>query len=145
MPGGGSIGHRLDGRANHNLNMGKIFATAANSRALYPVLELSLAANKGKVALMRGPILYCVEAADNADISVLSVPRHWEFASKLQTNALLGTCINIGPVGKNEDHQFDAVSFTAIPSFAWGNRTKGAMAVWINEPDPTSKNAAPKK
>ncbi len=54
MPGGGSIGHRLDGRANHNLNMGKIFATAANSRALYPVLELSLAANKGK-ALGRAP------------------------------------------------------------------------------------------
>lgn len=34
MPNGGSIGHRLDGRTNHNLNMGKILATGANSRAL---------------------------------------------------------------------------------------------------------------
>ena len=48
IPGGGSIGRRLDGRATHSLEIGKIFATAANSRALYPVLQLSLTANKGK-------------------------------------------------------------------------------------------------
>ena len=48
VPGGGSIGHRQDGLASHNLNVGAIFATAANSRALYPVLQLSLDANKGK-------------------------------------------------------------------------------------------------
>lgn len=48
VPGGGSIGRRLDGRATHVLDMGKIFATAANSRALYPVLQLTLAANKNK-------------------------------------------------------------------------------------------------
>lgn len=47
-PNGGSIGHRLDGLANHNLNLGAIFASAANSRALYPVLQLTLKANKGK-------------------------------------------------------------------------------------------------
>jgi len=53
-PGGGSIGHRRDGLANHSLNLGAIFATAANSRALYPVLQLSLTANKGKT-LGRAP------------------------------------------------------------------------------------------
>ncbi len=54
MPNGGSIGHRQDGRANHNLNMGIIFATGANSRALYPVLQLTLEANGGKT-LGRAP------------------------------------------------------------------------------------------
>ncbi|MDQ3013021.1 MAG: hypothetical protein M3X11_20215 [Acidobacteriota bacterium] len=48
LPGGGSIGKRLDGMANHNLNLGMIFATADNSRALYPVLQLKLKANKDK-------------------------------------------------------------------------------------------------
>jgi cytochrome c2 len=48
MPNGGSAGHRQDGRTNHNLNVGKILATGANSRALYPVLQLSLKANHGK-------------------------------------------------------------------------------------------------
>ncbi len=47
-PNGGSIGRRLDGLANHSLNVGAIFATASNSRALYPILQLSLTANKGK-------------------------------------------------------------------------------------------------
>ncbi|MDQ2969838.1 MAG: hypothetical protein M3R34_01740 [Acidobacteriota bacterium] len=51
---GGSIGRRLDGRANHDLNLGVIFATATNSRALYPVLQLALKANGGKT-LGRAP------------------------------------------------------------------------------------------
>lgn len=54
MPGGGSIGHRQDGRANHNLDLGAIFASAANSRALYPTLQLTLKANGGKT-LGRAP------------------------------------------------------------------------------------------
>jgi cytochrome c2 len=54
MPRGGSIGHRRDGLANHNLDIGSIFASAANSRALYPTLQLSLKANGGKT-LGRAP------------------------------------------------------------------------------------------
>ncbi len=54
MPNGGSIGRRQDGRATHNINIGKIFATATNSRALYPVLQLTLKANKDKT-LGRAP------------------------------------------------------------------------------------------
>ena len=53
-PEGGSIGHRLDGLANHDLHLGEIFATAANTRALYPTAQLALAANKGKT-LGRAP------------------------------------------------------------------------------------------
>lgn len=48
MPNGGSIGHRLDGLGANFLAVGKIFALAANSRALYPILQLSLTANGGK-------------------------------------------------------------------------------------------------
>lgn len=48
LPTGGSIGREVDGPTNHNLNVGAILATAANSRAFYPVLQLSLTANKGK-------------------------------------------------------------------------------------------------
>ena len=54
LPNGGSIGRRLDGRATHNINIGAIFAMADNSRALYPVLQLSLKANGGKT-LGRAP------------------------------------------------------------------------------------------
>ena len=53
-PEGGSIGKRLDGLANHELHLGEIFATAANTRALYPVAEIRLKANMGK-SLGRAP------------------------------------------------------------------------------------------
>ncbi len=54
VPGGGSVGQRQDGLATHNLNFGKLMAVATNSRALYPILQLSLAANGGK-SLGRAP------------------------------------------------------------------------------------------
>ncbi len=42
MPGKGSVGKRLDGRATHSLDMGSLLALAANSRAYYPNLQLEL-------------------------------------------------------------------------------------------------------
>lgn len=47
VPNGGSIGKRIDGPANHNLDFGSLAAVGTNSRALYPLLQLALAANGG--------------------------------------------------------------------------------------------------
>ena len=41
-PGGGSVGRRIDGPGNFNLNMGPLLAVAANSRAYYPNLQAQL-------------------------------------------------------------------------------------------------------
>lgn len=41
-PGAGSIGRRIDGPAALQLNMGKLLAMAANSRAVYPNLQITL-------------------------------------------------------------------------------------------------------
>jgi cytochrome c2 len=38
----GSIGSRMDGRATHSIDVGGLFALGANSRALYPDLQLEL-------------------------------------------------------------------------------------------------------
>ncbi len=54
VAGGGSVGRRLDGRANHNLDFGTLIAAGLNTRAYYPVLQLALAANGGKT-LGRAP------------------------------------------------------------------------------------------
>ncbi|MDQ6735532.1 MAG: hypothetical protein M3Z35_15670, partial [Nitrospirota bacterium] len=42
MPKGGSIGKRVDGLANLDLDMGMLLAVAANSRAYYPNLQVTL-------------------------------------------------------------------------------------------------------
>ena len=47
VAGGGQVGRREDGRATHTLNFGRLMAVGTNSRALYPILQLALAANGG--------------------------------------------------------------------------------------------------
>jgi len=76
VPEGGTIGHRLDGLANHSLNLGKIFATAANSRALYPVLQLSLRANHGKT-LGRAPTGLTEHSSEAEVDAYLSNPAYY--------------------------------------------------------------------
>ena len=76
VPNGGSVGHRLDGRANHSLAIGKIFATATNTRALYPMLQLALRANGGK-SLGRAPT-GLTETSSEADVDAyLSNPEYY--------------------------------------------------------------------
>ena len=76
VPEGGSIGSRLDGLANHNLNLGKIFATAANTRALYPVAQTQLAANKGKT-LGRAPVGLTENSTEAEFDAYFSNPRYY--------------------------------------------------------------------
>lgn len=52
--GGGSIGREVDGPTPHNLQVGRILAAAANSRAFYPMLQLKLAA-RGNTSVGRAP------------------------------------------------------------------------------------------
>ena len=76
VPQGGSIGHRLDGRANHDLNLGKLLATAANSRAFYPMLQLALKANGGKT-LGRAPKGLTEESSEAEVDAYLSNPQYY--------------------------------------------------------------------
>ena len=80
MAGGGSIGKRLDGRANHNLNFGTIVATAMNSRAYYPVLQLALAANGGKT-LGRAPTGLTPTSTEAEVDAYLSNPAYYPVGS----------------------------------------------------------------
>lgn len=79
--------------------------------------------NRGRVALMRGPLVYCVEGVDNggsladltlADAAALSVEHRAELLNGV-------TVIRAGG-----EHPF-----TAIPYYAWGHRGVGEMAVWL--------------
>ncbi len=76
VPGGGSIGHEIDGPANHAINLGKIFAIAANSRALYPNLQLSLRANGGK-SLGRAPFGLTERSTEAEVDAYLSNPAYY--------------------------------------------------------------------
>ena len=78
--------------------------------------------NKGKVALERGPIVYCAEEVDNPK-GVLNtlVSADEEFTYFFEKGLL-------GGLGKIE-----SPTLIAIPYYAWAHRGNGEMAVWINE------------
>ena len=105
-------------------------------------------ADRGRVALERGPILYTLEAPDNPDGKVrnLVLPRDARLTAEykpallkgvevIQGRAVALSCDAHGKVLKNQQ------PFTAIPYYAWANRGRGQMMVWIPETESVAKPA----
>jgi hypothetical protein len=89
-------------------------------------------ADRGKVALMRGPIVFCLEAVDHRELDVarLGLPRNAPLRAEYHSDLLGGVTVLRGSAltdGKQP------VALTAVPYYAWCNREKGPMTVWINE------------
>ena len=100
--------------------------------------------NSGKVCLMRGPLVYCLEAVDNGKaLCRLHLPRSVSIVTAHEKDEDIGSFVSLRFTGlkeKNfkrlyEDHPPEAepVPVKAVPYFLWGNRKQGAMQVWINE------------
>ena len=88
----------------------------------------------GKVTLMRGPLVYCVEAADQPDVNIsrLALPVDSKLSAEHRGDLLGGVTVIKGAAladGK-------PVTLTAIPYYAWSNREKGAMTVWMDQAKP---------
>jgi DUF1680 family protein len=83
----------------------------------------------GKVALERGPIVYCAEWADNGGkVLDLVIPDEAQFKIEHREDLLGGITIILGDV-LNETGQ--TKQLTAIPYYAWSHRGAGEMAVWL--------------
>lgn len=104
-------------------------------------------ATAGKIALVRGPVVYCLEEADNGfDLHTVSVPAEQNMEYRFDTELLngVGTIraeafreINSG-WDDNElyaDHAPEKVpcSVMFVPYYAWNNRGTGEMTVWVRE------------
>ena len=91
--------------------------------------------DRGKAALMRGPLVYCLEAADQPDVDLtrLILPRDAEMIAQHRIDLLGGVTV-LGGEALAEGKK--PIQVTAIPYYAWQNRSKGAMVVWIKESTP---------
>ena len=95
-------------------------------------------ANKGLVALQRGPLVYCLEHADNnGKARNIIFPDLADF-TPIFDPALLGGIITIRskvPVvkvsGEGQSIATSLQEITAIPCYAWANRGEGEMEVWV--------------
>ncbi|RLT76155.1 glycoside hydrolase family 127 protein [bacterium J10(2018)] len=101
-------------------------------------------ADRGRIAVERGPIVYCAEWPDN-DFDVLSVlvNRHPHFKVEEDREMLYGinklvTDAQALKYGDDGRLAADDVKLTLIPYYAWAHRGPGKMAVWL----PQEVNAA---
>lgn len=83
--------------------------------------------NAGKVALQRGPIVYCMEEMDNAEYDLTVVSPDTRFQAVFDPELLDGVVTLYAAGSDNTD------SFQAVPYFAWDNREQGKMRVWLPE------------
>ncbi|WP_193145085.1 glycoside hydrolase family 127 protein [Citrobacter europaeus] len=102
----------------------------------------------GKVAIQRGPLVYCLEEADNgAQLHNLSLPKASAFREVQGVGLLKGKVLlqaeGVRVLTAHEDkplYSFDnrqtAVekqTLTFIPWFSWANRGEGEMRIWVDE------------
>ena len=93
--------------------------------------------DKAKVAFERGPILYCIEAVDQADKHVFNkyIPLNASFTTEFKKDLLNGVMVLNGTARQLEKDGNKVVEkdvpFTAIPYSTWENRGANEMAVWI--------------
>jgi len=97
-----------------------------------------VADDRGKVALQRGPLVYCAEGIDNdGKASNIIIPSEAVFETEERDNLLNGVTVvrtkvpvvEISNDGKNISTVEKTV--TAIPYYAWANRGKGEMIIWF--------------
>ncbi len=100
---------------------------------------------RGQVAVQRGPIIYCLESNDlnGIDIDNIAIPVDALFTPVEMTiegsriKALETDAINRGEQSwsnvlyREVSKDKDKVKIRLIPYFAWGNRGKSEMTVWI--------------
>ena len=100
----------------------------------------------GRAAIQRGPLIYCLEQADNKEgVRDLALTPGAEFTPEWRpdllggVNVLKGTALRADSKAWNPDALYatapapQSVEITAIPYYAWDNRSPGEMVVWIPE------------
>ena len=96
-----------------------------------------VADDRGKMAVERGPLVYCAEWPDNENIDLFSVllPREAQLAVTGE-KAPGGACVI---AAKAQRLSYDAegklctsdVTLKLIPYYSWANRGQGKMMVWL--------------
>ncbi len=101
-------------------------------------------ANVGKVAIMRGPVVFCLEEVDNSsNLPAIALPRDAKLTAAYDEKLLGGTVVITGEAMRVDesgwddvlyrpvDEKLNPVTITAIPYGLWGNRAPGEMLVWL--------------
>ncbi len=114
------------------------------ARRVYAHPEVT--ADRGRTALQRGPLVYCMEQVDQArPLPYLRFPAEAPLAYHFEPGVgggavvLTGTAQAVDPAEweealyRSEPPHHHAVPFRAVPYYAWDERAPGPMQVWLPE------------
>jgi DUF1680 family protein len=108
-------------------------------------------ANTGRVALARGPVVYCVEGVDHPGLDVwdLELPAGAALEPEARPDLLGGVVVLRGeavvaragawdgrlyePAARRPEPERRPAGVLAVPYYAWANRESGPMQVWLRE------------
>lgn len=112
-------------------------------------------ADRGRVAIQRGPLVYCFEACDNPDVPIeeIRLNREPEFKVEMKKNYIAAADPS-DPTANFADRDTVVITaltdkrkrVTAIPYCCWDNRAAGRMSVWVPQqdlPETPDETAAP--
>jgi len=98
----------------------------------------------GCVAIQRGPLVYCLEQVDNnVPLHRIVLPKDVKLKVRFEQDLLNGVVVIRGDAFVVDDSDWDAqlyrvseeqrkrFNISAIPYYAWANRGRGEMRVWI--------------
>ena len=99
----------------------------------------------GRVALQRGPVVYCLEEVDNgSNLNDILLPAHPTFTIQKSSTGMFVGVPKIhtkayrrntgkwqGKLYRMQSSHRESCQITAIPYFMWANRAPGEMLVWI--------------
>lgn len=101
--------------------------------------------DSGKVAIVRGPLVYCLEEADNGE-NLPAVYVDTDAGLEEKKSAFAGGIVTVQAYGRRivpgswkgklygrEKPALEECTLTAIPYPYWNNRGEGEMLVWIKE------------
>ncbi len=94
--------------------------------------------DRGKVALQRGPVVYCAEWIDNGGrVTNLILPDDIQLSNELRPGLLNGVAVITGstrafvPGENGQSVTTEKQVFIAVPYYAWSHRGTGEMSVWL--------------
>ena len=87
-------------------------------------------ADRGRVAIQRGPLVYCAEHPDNTfDVLTTELPADATFQTVSRPD-LLGGLVQLTTTARSKGRNVD---LTLIPYYAWAHRGEGKMEVWMTD------------
>jgi hypothetical protein len=100
------------------------------------VASQNVEADRGRIAIERGPLVYCAEGPDNdGKVSNFILPDGTPLTPEMRPDLLNGVVVIKGEAEALNEKAGRAVTekkaITLIPYYAWANRGRSEMEVWI--------------